>query len=137
VVDAALLAMKTHATNKGTERARSKSGRAGRIETAAVSGAVAGAAAGAVAGPLGAAAGLVVGGAAGAIAGAALADDADRRHAHDDELDREIGVTSAGIGAAPPGQPPARIGAFSAASSGAASEGGATPSEGPMQDVDD
>jgi hypothetical protein len=126
-------------TKKNSGRVGDKPGlgRAGRIETAAVSGAVAGAAAGALVGPAGAAAGAIVGGAAGAIAGVALADDAERRHRHDAELDREMGVTEGDLGAADPKQPPARVGAYSAGAAGAGSSAGTTPSEGPMQDVDD
>jgi hypothetical protein len=128
--------MKTTTTKRGLAP-RSKNGRAGRIETAAVTGAVAGAAAGALAGPVGAAAGALAGSALGAIAGVALADDSDRRHAHDATLDREIGVTGGDLGAADPSQPPARIGAYSGGSAGAGAASGSTPSEGPIQDVDD
>lgn len=128
--------MKTSAAKERTG-SKSNSGRAGRIETAAVSGAVAGAAVGALAGPVAVAAGAVVGAAAGAIAGVALADDAEVRHSHDADLDRDIGVAGGDLGAAAPGQPPARRGAYSAGSAGVGSPSGATPSEGPMQDVDE
>jgi hypothetical protein len=119
-----------------TKRAKGQGERKGRIETAAVSGAVAGAAAGSLAGPAGAVAGGIVGGVAGAMAGVALADDAQRRHSHGAELDREIGVTEGDLGAAGPDAPPARVGAYSAGSAGAG-VATPTPSEGPIQDVDD
>ena len=79
-------------------------------EAGAVVGAIAGAAIGAVAGPPGIFAGTAIGAAIGAAAGAALdANDAwqDRR---DSELDEDIGVAGGDIGAAPPNQPPARVG---------------------------
>jgi hypothetical protein len=107
-----------------------------RVEAAAATGAIAGAAAGAIAGPAGAIAGGLVGAVAGAAAGAAIADDATRRHAHAAELDREVGVTEGNLGAASPDQPPARVGAYSAGSAGAAGSS-ATPCEGPIQEVDD
>jgi hypothetical protein len=126
-------------TKKLMQQGRKKAGlgRASRIETAAASGAVAGAAVGAVVGPGGVAAGAILGGAAGAIAGAALANDAERRHAHQRDLDREIGVSEGDMGAADPKAPPARLGVYSAGSAGAASSGGTTPAEGPMQEVDE
>jgi hypothetical protein len=128
--------MKTISTKVRTH-SKSRVGRASRVETAALSGAVAGAAAGAIAGPGGILAGAAVGGAAGAIAGAALADEAEQRHAHERELDRDIGVTEGDLGAADPSQPPARVGAYSGASAGVGGSSGSTPSEGPIQDVDD
>jgi phage tail tape-measure protein len=118
-------------------RAKAKGDRKGRIETAAVSGAVAGAAVGAVTGPAGVAAGAILGGAAGAITGMALANESQRRHEHDADLDKQIGVSSGDMGAADPKAPPARLGLYSAGSAGAASTGGTTPSEGPIQDIDD
>ncbi len=111
--------MKKTTGNEGVEP-RSRNGRASRIEAAAATGAVAGAAAGAVAGPVGAMIGAVAGSAMGAMAGVALANDSDRRHVQDAKLDRDIGVTEGGMGAADPTQPPARVGAYSSASSGAA-----------------
>jgi hypothetical protein len=127
--------MKT--TKKSSESKKDTNGRASRIETAAVTGAVAGAAAGALAGPVGAVAGAVAGSAMGAMAGVALADDSDRRHARERVLDRETGVTEGDLGAADPSQPPAKRGTYSAGSAGAGSTSGSTPSEGPIQDVDD
>lgn len=103
----------------------------------AIEGAVAGAAVGAIAGPVGAIVGGALGSAAGIAAGAAMADDEQRRSAHDHELDRVIGVEGGEIGHADPNMPPTRIGAFSAASSGAGASPRAAPAGGPMQDVDD
>jgi hypothetical protein len=107
-----------------------------RVETAMLTGVVAGVAIGAVAGPAGMIAGGVIGGVTGAVTGGALADDAERRHAHAHDLDRDIGVTGGDIGAASKDAPPARIGAFSAGSSGGGSST-PNPSEGPIQEVDD
>lgn len=103
------------------------------IEVAA---AVAGATAGAVAGPPGIVTGAIIGGAIGAVVGHTLDDEERRVSLHDQELDREIGVTEGDLGAASPTQPAARIGAFSSASAGA-SNATESPSEGPMQNVDD
>jgi hypothetical protein len=112
-------------------------GRAPRVEAAAVTGSLAGAAVGAVAGPAGIVAGAVVGGVAGAITGLGVADAAEWRHRDAAALDDAVGVTAGDIGAASPDLPPARIGAFSAGSAGVPSPGKSTPSEGPMQDIDD
>ncbi len=101
-----------------------------------VAGAVAGAATGAVAGPVGAIVGGVIGTVAGALAGSALSDDDAIHSRRDHELDDEIGVTKGDLGAASANQPKAKHGTFSAASSGAGGTGGATPSEGPLQDID-
>lgn len=105
-------------------------------DASTVAGAVAGAAVGAIAGPVGAIAGGLVGTAIGALAGQTLdADDADEAE-HDQQLDRDIGVTEGDLGAASPAQPPARRGVYSAASAGISGGGGSVPSEGPMQDLD-
>ncbi len=101
-----------------------------------VSGAVTGAATGAVAGPPGILAGAVVGAAMGMVIGKALDREDDRQRLHDEELDREIGVQGGNLGAASPNQPPARTGAYSAASAGAGSSSPCA-SEGPMQSLDD
>jgi hypothetical protein len=99
-----------------------------------VSGAVAGAVLGAAAGPVGIVAGGVLGGAAGAAAASALESDAKRKGARDRELDEEIGVTGGELGAPNLKHPPARIGAYSAASAGVATAGDddEAPAEGPM-----
>jgi hypothetical protein len=101
-----------------------------------ISGAVTGAATGAIAGPPGILAGAVVGAAMGMVIGKALDREDDRQRLHDEDLDREIGVEGGDLGAAVPGQPPARIGAYSVASAGAGSSSPCA-SEGPMQSLDD
>jgi hypothetical protein len=98
----------------------------------AVSGAVTGAATGAVAGPPGMVAGAVIGAAVGAVIGLGLDREDERKASHDQELDREIGVTEGDLGAARPDQPPAVVGAYSSGSAGAGGSGTST-SEGPMQ----
>lgn len=101
-----------------------------------LAGAVAGAATGAVAGPVGIIAGGVIGTVAGALAGAALSNDDEVHSRKDKKLDEDIGVTKGDLGAASPNQPKSTRGTFSAASSGAGSSGGASPAEGPIQDID-
>lgn len=101
-----------------------------------LAGAVAGAATGAVAGPLGAIAGGVIGTLAGALAGTALSEDDEVHSRADARLDEDIGVSGGDMGAASKDQPKSKRGTISAASAGVASGGGATPSEGPMQDPD-
>jgi hypothetical protein len=81
-------------------------------------GAAAGAAAGAIAGPPGIVAGAILGAVAGAATTEALVESDEDKEAHEAKLDREIGVTGGAIGAAMTTMP-ARIGAFSRASSGA------------------
>lgn len=105
-------------------------------EVSALSGAMAGAAIGAIAGPVGAIAGGIVGTAIGAIAGQTLDENNTEISEHDQQLDRDIGVTEGDLGAASPDQPPARRGVYSAASAGVSGSGGSAPSEGPMQDLD-
>lgn len=119
-----------------TLTAGSKKTRQHRIEGSAVAGAIAGAAAGIVAGPAGAIAGGVLGGAAGAVAGLALSNAARERHARAAQLDKEIGVSDGDLGAPSLKHPPARVGAYSDAAAGASRDGSASPSEGPIQDVD-
>jgi hypothetical protein len=108
----------------------------GEIAMDALAGAAAGAAVGAMAGPPGIAIGAIVGGAIGAAAGEALHMDHVEAARKDEQLDRDIGVSGGDIGEAPPGQPPAR-GVFHASSLGVGTEHAGTPSEGPMQDLDD
>jgi hypothetical protein len=99
----------------------------------AASGAAAGAVLGAAAGPVGIVAGAVIGGAAGALAASALEKDAARKGARERELDEQIGVTGGDLGAPNLKHPPARVGAYSAASAGAAtSDDDEEPTEGPM-----
>jgi hypothetical protein len=101
-----------------------------------IEGAIAGAALGSFAGPVGVIAGTTFGGLMGAVADEVLAEERHRAEAHDAELDETIGVIDGAIGAAPPGLPPARFGAYSAGSSGATESHGTT-SEGPIQDLDE
>jgi hypothetical protein len=97
------------------------------------SGAAAGAILGAGAGPAGIVAGALIGGAAGAVAASALEKDAARKAARTRELDEQIGVTGGDLGAPNLKHPPARVGAYSAASVGAASSGDDDePAEGPI-----
>jgi hypothetical protein len=99
-------------------------------------GALAGAATGALAGPPGAAAGAVIGAAMGAAAGTAAELAEKRARLRDRTLDDAIGVTQGDLGCADENMPEARIGAYSAASCGAGG-GTGTPSEGPIQALDD
>ena len=105
-------------------------------EIVAASGTVAGAVFGTVAGPVGTVAGAILGGVVGAGAGALLEDQSARKHAHEEELDEDIGVYDGTLGAARPDAPPARVGAFSAPSSGG-ERPSHPPSEGPIQDLDE
>jgi phage tail tape-measure protein len=101
------------------------------------SGALLGAALGTAAGPPGMVAGAIVGGLVGAVTGAVLDSEAARRDAHERELDEAIGVTGGDLGAANLKHPPARVGAYSAASSGAAAPAGETSADGPLQEPDE
>jgi hypothetical protein len=77
-----------------------------------------------------------LGGAAGAVAENVLEREGKASLSRGKELDNEIGLTSGSIGAANLRHPPARIGAYSAESSGAGG-GRRTPAEGPLQSPDD
>jgi phage tail tape-measure protein len=123
---------------KSTKKSSNAPGKAGKRRIAheaegGVSGALAGAALGAGAGPPGMVAGAVIGGVAGAIAGAALDSESSVQAARTRELDAEIGVSEGDLGAPNLAHPPAKVGAYSAASAGAASPSGEEPAEGPMQ----
>jgi hypothetical protein len=80
-------------------------------------GAAAGAAAGAIAGPPGIVAGAILGAVAGAATTEALAESDEDSEAANEKLDKEIGVIGGNMGASMTTMP-ARIGAFSRASSG-------------------
>ena len=97
------------------------------------SGAFAGAVVGAAAGPPGILAGTIIGGLAGAIAGAGLDTAASQQSTRTSVLDAEIGISGGDLGAPNLAHPPARVGAYSAASAGAGSSSGEEPAEGPMQ----
>jgi len=68
-------------------------------EGGAIAGEILGGVLGAAAGLPGAIAGMVIGGAAGALAGKVLDNEAERTHVHDEELDKEIGVSGGDLGA--------------------------------------
>ena len=96
-------------------------------------GALAGAVVGAVAGPPGVVAGAIIGGIVGTVTGAVLDAEALRKAAHNEELDAEIGVTGGDLGAPNLEHPPAKVGAFSSASTGVGAPADEEPAEGPMQ----
>jgi hypothetical protein len=106
-------------------------------EIVGAAGALAGGAVGAIGGPAGIVAGAIMGGAIGAAVGHTLVKDDERRHEVDEDLDKAIGVSGGDMGAAKPGQPAAKRGNYSAGSSGAPTPGGSSPSEGPLQSLDD
>ncbi len=97
------------------------------------SGALAGAALGAAAGPPGIVAGAVIGSIAGAVTGAGLDTESLRQTARTRELDAQIGVSEGELGAPNLEHPPAKVGAYSAASAGASSSSADQPAEGPIQ----
>ena len=101
-----------------------------------VVGAIGGAALGAMAGPPGAAAGAVIGGVVGALTAGAAESNAIELAATEERLDRELGISEGDIDAPNLKHPPAKIGAYSAASSGAHSSSESDPAEGPMQEPD-
>jgi hypothetical protein len=103
----------------------------------AAGGAITGAAVGAIAGPPGLAAGAVIGGVIGAVVTKVAEEEAERDSFHDAWLDAEIGVEGGELGAPNLEHPPARVGAYSAASSGAAPSGQSEAAEGPMQPPDE
>jgi len=99
----------------------------------AASGALVGTVVGAAAGPPGMVAGAILGGAAGAVTGLALEIDALWSAAETRELDAVLGVSGGELGASNLEHPPATIGAYSAASAGAAPSSLPVPAEGPLQ----
>src|SRR5512143_1433312 len=107
------------------------------VDVTALSGAVAGATIGAIAGPPGVVAGGAMGAVVGALAGATLEREELRRTHRDEELDKEIGVIDGQMGAASPDAPPARIGAYSAGSTGVGRPPVPVPAEGVVQSLDD
>jgi outer membrane lipoprotein SlyB len=74
-------------------------------ETGAIAGEVVGGLVGAAAGPVGAVAGMVIGAAAGALVGEVMDREANRAHAHDEALDRDVGVMGGNLGAVQPARP--------------------------------
>lgn len=99
-------------------------------------GAVSGAALGAIAGPPGAIAGGVIGGIVGALAAMPMRDAELVRGAREDKMDIAQGIYDGDVGAPNLSHPPAKVGAFSAASSGAEPSSDAEPVEGPMDPSD-
>lgn len=95
-------------------------------------GAISGAVLGGLAGPAGAAAGALIGAAMGALSAMAFETVAAEHDEHDEKLDRDIGISEGDIGAPNLKHPPAKVGAFSSASSGADTSSEVTPSGGPI-----
>jgi hypothetical protein len=98
----------------------------------AAGGAVTGAIAGAIAGPVGSVTGAVLGGLAGAAGGRAIELAEERSIERDRALDEVIGVNGGELGAPNLEHPPARIGAYSAAASGAGADLSGAPASGPI-----
>jgi hypothetical protein len=118
-----------------THRGRAKKRKSAHVAhelPGAAGGAVAGAIVGALGGPGGSVTGAVLGGVAGAVAERAIEIEQERESAHQRELDAAIGVSEGELGAPNLKHPPAKIGAYSVASSGGASGAGSAPAEGPM-----
>jgi outer membrane protein with glycine zipper len=116
------------------EEALSSRSIAAPVALDAAAGAAAGALAGTLAGPVGMAIGAVIGGFVGGAAGVAVETNDSVKSAHNEELDREIGVSGGHIGEAKPGQP-ASHGRFHAASLGV-TDAAPESSDGPIQNVD-
>ena len=131
--------MKQH--HGSTPRGRAKKRKSAQVAhelPGAAGGAVAGAIVGALGGPAGSVTGAVLGGVAGALAERAVENDQDRESAHQRKLDAAIGVSDGELGAPNLEHPPAKIGAYSVASSGGASGGDdSAPAEGPMAPPDE
>lgn len=100
----------------------------------AAAGAAAGAIAGTIAGPIGMAIGAMIGGFVGGAAGVAVETSGQQERAHDEQLDRDIGVSGGDLGEAPPNQKPSR-GRFHAAAVGSV-DAEPESSDGPIQNVD-
>jgi hypothetical protein len=98
----------------------------------AASGAFIGGVIGVAAGPAGVAAGAIIGSIAGALAGAALDQEASDQATRTRELDAVIGVSGGDLGASNLKHPPARVGAYSAASVGGGGSDDSEPAEGPI-----
>jgi hypothetical protein len=116
------------------EEALSHRSIAGPVALDAAAGAAAGALAGTLAGPVGMAIGAVIGGFVGGAAGVAVETTGRERSAHDEQLDRDIGVSGGNLGEAKEGQPPSR-GRFHAGPLGVG-DAGVESSDGPIQNVD-
>ena len=119
-------------TAKRASRKRSTSRLAHEIEGGAL-GAAAGTAIGMIAGPPGMVAGAIIGAGIGALSGSVIDGDARREDAHTRELDEETGVAGGELGAPALAHPPAKRGAYSAASLGVGLVADEEPAEGPTQ----
>lgn len=118
------------------ERIAGEGSSAGTIAAEVAAGAAVGAVMGSIAGPPGAAIGALIGGAVGGAAGAALGRDEHEKQVHDEQLDRDIGVSGGTIGEPSLKHPPSLHGLYHNASLGISSGGGAESSDGPIQNVD-
>jgi hypothetical protein len=105
----------------------------GATDAGAIAGELAGAVIGSIAGPACALAGVVRGGIAGSVAGHVLEIDEKRAVENTKKLDEDIGVEGGDIGAARGTRVSRNV--PSPASSGVGPEG-ASPAEGPIQDLD-
>jgi hypothetical protein len=110
---------------------------AGSALVGMMAGAAAGAPTGANTGPVGIAIGAVIGSAIGASSGVAM-DLIELEHrVHDEQLDRDIGVSGGDIGAGDVlTHPPPRHSLFSAGVAGAGGRVSHAPAEGPMTEAD-
>jgi hypothetical protein len=104
---------------------------------AGVAGAVGGAAMGVLAGPPGIAAGAIIGGAVGVLAAMAYEASSAEEAAAERQLDAELGISEGDIGAPNLEHPPAKIGAYSLAASGAGASTDTEPAEGPVPSSDE
>ncbi len=124
--------MKTKRSSKNKAQRDAKRRHVHETAGAAV-GAIAGAGMGAlVAGPPGAIAGAVIGAAAGGSTSWALEGNNAELAKRDQQLDAEIGVSEGDLGAPGLKHPPAKVGAYSAASLGVGGSTDEVLSEGPI-----
>ncbi len=119
-------------TSKPKRRKFGTSRLAHEVEVGAL-GAATGTAIGMIAGPPGMVAGAIIGAVIGAISGSVIDGDARREDAHTRELDEELGVEGGELGAPGLRHPPAKRGAYSAASLGVGLLAEEEPAEGPTQ----
>lgn len=101
-----------------------------------VAGAVGGALFGTMAGPPGMISGAIIGAIIGILAAAPFRDAELIRGAREDKMDVALGIYDGDVGAPNLEHLPAKVGAFSAASSGAQSYSDRAPAEGPMTPSD-
>jgi hypothetical protein len=130
-----LTCMKDMEASSVEERLIAGRSRAGPIALELAAGVAAGALTGVIAGPPGAVIGAVLGGAVSVAAGVIRHKEARQERAHDEQLDRDIGVSGGHIGEAQLDQPLPRHGLFHADVLGISSPG-VEPSDGIIQNVD-